>query len=106
MTTVGAFYMKINNPASQADQLVSARSDACGTVELHTVITNADGMMEMQPVKSIDVPANGSAELKPGGFHVMCIDLKDSFKVGAKIGLTLVFATAGEVNVQADIRDQ
>ncbi len=106
MATVGAFYMNIQNQTSQADQLMSARSDACGTVELHTVVTGADGMMEMQPVESIEVPASGLAELKPGGFHVMCIDLKDNFKVGAKIDLTLVFAQAGEVNVQVDIRDQ
>jgi copper(I)-binding protein len=99
----GAAYMTIRNTGSTPDKLIKAQSDVAKTVELHTVIDN-NGVMEMRPVASIEVPANGETQLKPGGFHVMLIGLKHDLKAGDKVEITLQFETAGTLQVQADVR--
>ncbi len=106
MADTGAFFMVIRNPGSQADKLTSARSEACGVIELHEMYMNADGTMGMRPVSggTIEIPANGSVELKPGGLHVMCLQKKGEFKSGTKVPLTLVFEKGGELKTEAEIR--
>lgn len=100
----GALYMKIQN-GGVADKLLKAESDAAETVELHNV-TNEGGMMQMRPVPAIDVAAGGAVELKPGGFHVMLIGLKQELKPGESVHLKLTFEKAGVVQVQAPVRAQ
>jgi copper(I)-binding protein len=58
----------------------------------------------MRPIDYVEVPANGEAELKPGGMHIMLIGLKRDLKAGEKIPLVLVFENAGEIDVQAEVR--
>lgn len=99
-----AAYMVIRNTGSAADKLVKAASNVAQTVELHTVEMK-DGVMQMRPVEGgIDIPANGEVQLKPGGFHVMLIGLKQDLKAGEKVALTLEFEKAGALDVQADVR--
>lgn len=100
----GASYMMIQNGGA-ADKLLKAESDVAETVELHTV-TDEGGMMQMRPVPSIDVPANSSVELKPGGYHVMLIGLKQELKPGDTVNLKLTFEKAGVMQVQAPVRAQ
>jgi hypothetical protein len=108
MAEAGAFYMILRNGGGEADRLTAVKTDACGTVELHETYDKGDGTMGMRPVEAgyIEIPANGAAELKPGGLHVMCLMKKADFAVGATLSLTLVFEKAGEIAVEADIRDQ
>jgi copper(I)-binding protein len=63
------------------------------------------GMMTMQPVESIEVPADGSVALEPGGYHVMLLDVKKELVPGDTIEVTLTFERAGEVTVTADVRE-
>lgn len=107
MATAGAFYMMIKNSGTEADKLVGGQSPSCGTVELHESYMTDDGAMGMRPVTGgfIEVPANGQAELKVGGLHVMCIDKKDDFQVGAKIPLTLNFEKSGAKTIDVEIRE-
>lgn len=100
----GAVYMNIANSGA-ADKLLKAETDVAGTVELHTVIEE-NGMMQMRPVTAIDVPANGSVQLKPGSFHVMLIGVNQELKPGDKITVKLTFEKAGEREIQAEIRAQ
>lgn len=102
MAQAGAGFMTIAN-AGEADKLVAARSDVSKVVELHTHIEE-NGMKAMRKVDFIDVPANGSVELKPGSFHVMFIKLKDQFKEGQQVDVTLVFEKAGEVAVTLPVK--
>lgn len=107
MANAGAFYMMISNTGSEADKLVGGQSPSCGTVELHESYMTDDGAMGMRPVTGgfIEIPAGGQAELKVGGLHVMCIDKKDDFKVGAKLPLTLNFEKSGAKTVDVEIRE-
>ncbi len=104
----GAFYLVIKNTGSAADQLIGAKSSACGMAELHETVAGDGGMMKMQPIagQRIEIPAGGSVELKPGGMHVMCMMKKADFKAGDKYSITLTFAQSGEKTVEAEIRDQ
>jgi len=98
---VGGGYMTIRN-AGAADKLVGASSPAAGKVELH-VHVNDNGVMRMREVPGYDVPAKGSFELKPGGAHLMFMDLKAPFKEGTKVPVTLKFEKAGEVKTEFDV---
>jgi copper(I)-binding protein len=63
------------------------------------------GMMTMQEVDEIPVPAGETVSLEPGGYHVMLLDLVAPLEAGDTIEVTLTFAEAGEVVVEAEVRD-
>jgi copper(I)-binding protein len=98
---VGAGYMKITSDV--ADRLVGAASPAAQRVELHVTVKDGD-VMRMREVKAYDIPAKGGFELKPGGAHLMLVDLKAPLKEGTKVPLTLRFEKAGEVKVELQVR--
>ena len=93
---VGGGYFVIRNKGTAADRLVGVSSPASARVELHEMAMEKD-IMRMHEVKGIAVPAKGSVELKPGGFHLMFIELKAPFKPGDMVPVTLRFEKAGEV---------
>ena len=96
-TAVG--YLVIRNASAMPDRLVGGRSAAAGRVETH--VTRKDGdIMRMRQVEGYDIPAKGSFELKPGGAHLMFVDLKQPFKEGERIPAVLRFEKAGEVRVE------
>ncbi len=100
-----AAYMTIDNPGG-ADRVVGA-SVATGvarTVELH-VTEESGGQMKMRPVASWDVPGAGKLELKPGGNHVMLIGVGKQLKAGDKVQVTVKFEKAGEMSVDAPVKD-
>ena len=82
----GAF-MQITAP--KAMRLVEVRSPVAGVAEIHEM-SMADNMMRMRQVKELALPAGKAVELKPGGYHVMLLDLKGQVKAGDKVPLTLV----------------
>jgi copper(I)-binding protein len=98
-----AAYLTIANSGGTADALLKAESDVANTVELHTM-TMENNVMKMFPVEKIDIPANGKAELKPGGFHVMLIGLRHDLKEGEVVKLTLTFQNSGKIEVEAPVR--
>lgn len=102
MAQAGAGFMTITS-SGEADTLLAFKSDICEKPELHTHIDD-NGMMKMRAVDKIDVPANGSAVLKPGSFHLMFIDLKEPLKEGATVEATLVFAKAGDVKIVLPVK--
>jgi copper(I)-binding protein len=98
-----AAYLVIKNSGGTADALIKAESDVADSVELHTMVMEGD-VMKMSPVEKIDIPANGAAELKPGGFHVMLIGLRHDLKEGEVVKLTLTFQNSGPIQVEAPVR--
>jgi periplasmic copper chaperone A len=98
-----AAYLTIVNSGGTADTLVKVESDVATSVELHAMTTD-NNVMKMSPVDKIEIPANGKAELKPGGFHAMMIGLKHDLKEGDVVKLTLTFQSAGKIEVQAQVR--
>ena len=94
-------FMKITDQGA-ADQLIGASSTVSDEVQLHTMSMDGN-VMQMRQVKAIDVPANGSVELKPGGLHLMLMGLKAPLAAGSTIPVKLKFAKAGEVEVKLPV---
>jgi copper(I)-binding protein len=114
MASAGAAYMTIQNNGSAADALVGASSPAATTVEVHETVvmgssapgaTGDGGMMGMQPVERLEIPAGGSVELKPGSYHIMLIGLKQDLKAGDTIEITLTFEKAGELPLSVPVKE-
>jgi copper(I)-binding protein len=97
--------MEIHNAQPQADRLVAAGTDVAQTVELHETRMEG-GMHRMQQVPSIEVPAGGKVELRPGGLHVMLIRLTTPLRVGDRFPLILRFERAGRLTVEVEVREQ
>lgn len=98
---VAAGYVLIKNDGAQPDRLVSATGEIAGRTEIHEMAVDASGVMTMRPLADgIEIPAGGEAELKPGGFHIMFLDLKRGVKEGERFKGTLTFETAGAVEVE------
>jgi hypothetical protein len=99
-----AGYLTIVNSSDQPDALVSVSSPAAGSVEIHETTTDTSGMMGMQPVDRVEVPAGGTVRLEPGGFHLMMMALTQPLEVGSTVELDLMFERAGKVVVRADVK--
>jgi hypothetical protein len=99
-----AAYLKITSAPGKADALMSASSPIAAKVEVHEVSTDAEGMTGMHPIDHLDIHADETVELKPGGFHLMIMGLTKELTVGDTIELELVFENAGKITVKAEVR--
>jgi hypothetical protein len=93
--------------SSAGGKLVSASSPLAGVVEVHEMVMDGN-VMKMRAVPSLELPAGKTVELKPGGYHVMLMDLKQELKTGDSVPLTLVIEGAGgkreTVELKAPVR--
>ncbi|MFZ2973932.1 MAG: copper chaperone PCu(A)C [Ferribacterium limneticum] len=97
----GAF-MVIKNNGDKDVKVLKADNPVSKVTELHTHL-NEGGVMKMRPVPSIDIKAKGEAVLKPGGLHVMMIDLKAPMKEGDVVPITLSFDDGSTKQVDAKV---
>lgn len=106
MFDVAAFYMVLQNKGNEPDRLMGGKSPLCGVVELHETYLTDDGASGMRPVPGgfIEVPAGGQVELKPGSYHIMCIDKAVDFNAGDKLPITLYFEKTGDKTLDISIR--
>jgi copper(I)-binding protein len=99
---IAAGYMTIRNASKTADKLLSVTSPAAEKVETHVTVKDGD-IFRMREVKGYDVPAGGAFELKPGGAHLMLVNVRAPLKEGDKVPLTLRFERAGEVKIELKV---
>lgn len=99
----GAAYMVIHNNTDADDALIGASSPAAEFVELHLSSMDAEGMMSMNQVTEIPVPAHGDAVLKAGSYHVMLINLVEPLEEGAEVELSLEFMTAEPQTIMVEV---
>ena len=99
---VGGAYFEMKAAHGHADRLIAVRSAAAGSGELHKDVLE-NGIAKMRRVDAISLRAGASFVLKPGGYHVMLMDLAGPLKEGDLLKLTLVFERAGEIEVEATI---
>jgi periplasmic copper chaperone A len=76
--------------AKSDSKLVEAKSPVAGVVEIHEMSMEKD-VMKMRQIPGLALPAGKAVDLKPGGYHVMLMDLKAQVKEGDVVPLTLVF---------------
>lgn len=80
--------------AAQGGRLVSASSPVAGVVEIHEMTMDGDVMRMRQLPDGLALPAGKAVTLKPGGHHVMLMDLKQPLKAGDTVPVTLVIEGA------------
>jgi len=104
-TATGAF-MQLKSADGAA--LVGAESPVAGIVEIHEMAME-NNVMKMRGVQRLDLPAGRTVELKPGGYHVMLMDLKAPLKKGDTVPIKLkVQSKSGQtqdVEVKAEVRE-
>ena len=98
-TKIAAGYLVVKNTSATPDRLLSATSPAAERVETHVHIREGE-IMRMREVKGYDIPASGSFELKPGGAHLMFMNIRAPFREGDRIPVVLRFQRAGEVKIE------
>jgi copper(I)-binding protein len=99
---IAAGYMVLRNAAPAPDRLISAESPLAARIETHMTVRDGD-VLRMREVQGYEVPANGSFELKPGGAHLMIVDIKRPFREGDRIPVTLRFERAGKKQVELQV---
>jgi periplasmic copper chaperone A len=98
---VSAAYMDIKSTAPV--KLLKAETSIAGNVEIHNM-SMKDGVMEMKAVDAIDVPANKTVSLKPGGYHVMLMMLAASINKGDSVPIKLTFEGADKKPFSVDVK--
>lgn len=99
----GAVFMLIQNPGEEAEYLTGAETDICERVEIHETVLE-DGTMRMRPMDKLEIPAGDLVELKPGGYHIMLINLKAPLKEGDTFDLKLNFQNNGSQVLPVPVR--
>jgi len=101
--SVGGGYLKISNTGNEPDRLIGGSADVSKRFEVHST-TMENGVMKMRPVSDgLEIKPGQTVELKPGGYHVMFIELSQPLKKGDHFKVTLEFAKAGKVDVDFTI---
>lgn len=97
---VGGGFLIISNSGDEADTLLSLTTPRADRGEVHEMSMDG-GVMKMRELEDgLEIPAGGTVELKPGGYHVMFMGVTEGFKEGETIDGVLVFEKAGEVPVK------
>jgi len=118
----GAAYFTITSPVDDTLTGVSVEASVAKMAQMHetsmgggmtgTTMAGATTMpgattsapqMSMSPVDKVELKAGTAVEFKPGGYHVMLMELVKPLKVGDTVSLTLTLAKAGTVTVQAPV---
>lgn len=100
----GAAYMTITNNGDGDDALIGASSDVADATEVHESVMDGD-QATMKQVDRVEIAAGASVELKPGGYHVMFIGLKEPLMTGDTISVELEFENAGKITVEVAVRE-
>jgi periplasmic copper chaperone A len=90
------------NHAAEADRILSVTTPAAGKATLHKSVEE-NGVMKMEPLDTVEVPAMGTLAMSPGGIHIMLTGLKAPLKKGETIELTFTFEKAGALKVTVPV---
>jgi copper(I)-binding protein len=101
---VGGGYLTITNTGTSPDRLVGGATNVAGRFEVHQM-SMANGVMKMREVANgLEIKPGQTVELKPGGYHVMFMGLKQQLVQGQHFKATLQFEKAGKVDVDFAIQ--
>jgi len=97
---VAAGYVTIMNTGAAPDRLLSVLSDIAGMAQVHEMTMNGGVMTMREVAQPLEIKPGGTLELKPGGYHVMFMQLAHGISEGDKVKATLVFEKAGSIDIQ------
>lgn len=87
----------------EAVKLLRVSSEAAQRIEMHESISK-DGMMTMQPVESVDIPAKGEVKFAPGGKHLMIFNVNPAIVESGKLTMVMMFSNGDRLIVDAPIQ--
>lgn len=90
--------------AEKDSRLVAAKSPIAGVVEIHEMAMEKDVMKMRALPNGLELPAGKAVELKPGGYHVMLLDLKQQVKEGDTVPITLVVEGKDKKQVTVEVK--
>ncbi|MEO6749473.1 MAG: copper chaperone PCu(A)C [Casimicrobiaceae bacterium] len=100
---IGGAYMTIGNSGPADDTLIGASTPVAGSVQIHTMSMDGN-VMRMREVANLDIPPGKEVALTPDGYHLMLVGLKKPLVEGTRVPLTLRFAHAGAIDVEAAVQ--
>ncbi len=98
---ISAMYLTLKNDGSAPVQLTGVETDVARVVEMHQSEIQTNGLVRMQPVESVEIPAGGEVMFEPGGFHIMLIDIDRALELGDEVAVTLIFDTGDRLDMPA-----
>lgn len=102
---VSGGYMTIKNNGSEPDRLIGAKVSFAGKTEIHEMALT-DGVMQMRHLENgLEIPAGQEVTLRPGGYHIMFMMMKEPLKQGEIRKVELSFEKAGEFQIEFDVGD-
>ncbi|WP_298499033.1 copper chaperone PCu(A)C [uncultured Maritimibacter sp.] len=96
---VAGGFMTITNAGDSDDRLIGASSAVAGRMEIHEMAMDGDVMRMRELADGLVLPAGETVTLKPGGYHVMFMDLARPLVEGETVDVTLTFEKAGDVTL-------
>lgn len=97
---VAAGYMGISNEGDHADTLIGIEAGFAAQAMLHTTEVSADGVASMKHVSALEIPADDTVVLEPGGYHIMLMGLTQPLNEGDMLPATLIFEHGGRVDIE------
>lgn len=98
-----AGYFTLSNSGAAPQTLVGASSSACGSLMLHQSVTK-NGVEQMIMVPKVAVPAHGTLQFAPGGYHLMCMSPAAAMRPGQSVPVTLQFDGGGTLSASFPVR--
>jgi copper(I)-binding protein len=98
-----AGYFSLHNGGASPVVLASAQTPACSMLMLH-LSTDTGGMSRMNDVQAVTVPAGGTIDFAPGGYHLMCMGATPAMTPGGAVSVTLGFADGSKVTTPFPVK--
>ena len=102
-TIPAAGYFTLSNSTATPQALVGASSSACGSLMLHQSVTK-NGVEQMVMVPKVAVPAHGTLQFAPGGYHLMCMSPAAAMRPGQSVPVTLQFEGGASLSADFPVR--
>ena len=96
----GGGFLTVTNKGTTPDKLISAKSAAAETVQIHTMKMEGNVMRMREQDGGLEIAPGATVTLAPGHLHLMMMGLKGPLKQGEKVPVTLVFEKAGPIDVE------
>ncbi len=91
----------LKNPSNKPITVIGAASPVAGMVQVHEMAKKPDGTMVMQEIAGgLTIPAKGSVELKPGGNHLMFMNLNRDVTAGSMVPMTIIASDGSRIRVR------
>lgn len=99
-----AGYFHIMNHSDTDVELVGATSSIAERTEIHEH-SMKDGMMKMQKINSLVIPAKSTINFEPGGYHIMFMNVKSPINEGQTLDYQLIFSNNQTITVKAKVKE-